>query len=453
MATGLNGSRPDRRGTVDTPPELARRLVDPVVRAAGPEARFLDPSCGVGALLAAAEAVLPDPAGRLFGIEADPERGAVARRRLGPRAVVRTADALAVEWPARTHVIANPPWVSFSGRQAARGGRSARTAGGWPSLHGAFVERIADHVADHRTTAAVLLPASVAELEGYAELRARVDRRLRIETVEELGEHAFPGVTEPAILVRFTPRDDPVEGSSRSWLRSATEHDPWIAKLARFPRLPPRTFADPGVHTGNAARELVRRPIGGLPGLREGRSLRAFRLAAPSAGLVTTLERTPTLRFRIAALERYRSFPVLVRQTADRPIAALHAQPTYFRNSLLATRATPGLDAAFVVAVLNGPVAAAWHRAHFRDARQRRFPQVKVGHLATQPVPIATRDDDPALHDRLANCARALAARPGDHHEDDPELARLVLSAFGLDGSAAERILALARPTHGPRTR
>ena len=118
------------------------------------------------------------------------------------------------------------------------------------------------------------------------------------------------------------------------------------------------------------------------------------------------------------------AFPVLLRQTADRPIAALHTEPTYFRNSLLAARTVEGLEPRFVVAVLNSTALASWHRGAHRDARQRTFPQVKVGHLIAAPFPIAHRRENPPLHD-------ALVAAYGD----GPAVDRLVSEAFGLTPS------------------
>jgi len=179
------------------------------------------------------------------------------------------------------------------------------------------------------------------------------------------------------------------------------------------------------VHTGNCARALVR-PCdqAHLPGLRQGRDLVAWRLGPPSARLDVHLEKADGRRFRIPPLEALQAFPVLLRQTADRPIAALHTAPTYFRNSLLAARDVNGLDPRVVAGVLNSGVLAAWHRAAHRDARQRAFPQVKVGHLAVAPFPIAHRREDPTLHD-------ALAAAYGD----GPAVERLVGAAFGVTTS------------------
>ncbi|MEW6070975.1 MAG: TaqI-like C-terminal specificity domain-containing protein [Planctomycetota bacterium] len=427
-------------GTPATPPLLAARaargLFEGPARAEPP--RILDPACGEGALLVAAWVA----AGRsesfaregLFGIELDPARAARARARLraaiggaaGRRAAQHVAlgDSLdpARPWPAKTAVLANPPWVSFAGREAgtidsdrrAALGRAWPTIRPWPSLHGAFLERIARHVAQERTRACVFLPASVAHLPAYGRGRRLVTALCRLEAPPvELGEDSFPGVVEPAVLVALVARSPAGEGSDAPWgLRDPAE-ERWVAHLAAFPTLPPGSFRDPGVHTGNAAAELVVRGDGSdLPGLREGRDLAPYRLAPPAAWLRVDLPREAGRRFRIAPLARYASFPLLVRQTADRPLAALHTAPTYFRNSLLACAPPPELDPAFVVGVLNSAVAARWHRLRHADARQRAFPQVKVAHLAALPFPIARRGDDPGLHDRIAAAVRALTDRP-----------------------------------------
>lgn len=397
----------DPRGVVPTPPELARRVAARVPRGVP----VLDPACGEGALLSPVR-------GPRLGIELSPAAAAVAGRRL-PGASIQVADALEVPWPKGTWVVCNPPWCSYSGRQASRVRHA--TAGGWPSLHGLFLERVAEHVGREGTGAVLLLPASVLELPRYGPLRSRVTAHASLTgTPVELGEGAFPGVIEPAVLLTLGPRRPGQRATDRPWLTAPT--DPLVEALASFPRLPSGTFADPGVHTGNCARELVGPPDAAhLPGLRQGRDLVAFHLGPPSARLNVGLERAEGRRFRVPSLASLQAFPVLLRQTADRPIAALHTEPTYFRNSLLAARDVEGLDPRVVVAVLNSDVLAAWHRGAHRDARQRTFPQVKVGHLAAAPFPLVHRREDPSLHD-------ALAAAYGD----GPSVERLVAAAFGV---------------------
>ena len=476
---GSTGSPAGRRargraGWVPTPAPLARELARAALAGeapgGAPEAPILDPACGTGELLLAALEVLcargADPlrsAARLHGLELDAERAAETRRRLraetgdplpGLEARVRVADALdpAQPWPARALIVANPPWVSFSGRQAGeleperralyRASWAAFRA--WPSLHGAFLERIAQHVGTGGGRAAVLLPEAVAELEGYGPAREAVERACVLaEAPRRLGEDRFADVTEPAALFVLTERAPGSGGGPGADWTSApgagAESDcrAWLVRRFREqPRLPVGSFADPGVHTGNAARELVRRgelgsPPPGWAPVREGRDLAPYVLGRPQAWLRTDLEPVKgVLRFRRAALERYQSFPVLLRQTAARPLAALHDGPTYFRNSLLACRAVPDLDPAFVVAVLNGPAAGAWHRVTAPDARQKSFPQVKVGALATLPFPLVARGSAAADHDAIARLVRELGDAP------DParlhELEERVLALYGL---------------------
>jgi hypothetical protein len=427
-------------GVSFTPRALAEDVAQRVFER--PTRGVLDPACGDGALLEAAWRVGRAhglSGARLFGFEIDPDLAERARERLralipgkdGELAArnVITTDALHtdLDWPSATSIVANPPWVSFSGRRSRRWHRGRahgfEVGSGWPSLHGAFLERISRHVAEEGTTAAVLLPASVCDGEGYGALREVVTSRVELAAPpRELGEDAFPGVVEPAVLIELSSGGCAARGSRSPW--TAGVEDPLLERLRDFPRLPPECFRDPGVHSGNAARELiVRSGRLDLPGVREGRDLAPYRLDPPRIRLNVELERTPERRFRFGTLERYRAVPVLLRQTADRPIAALHTEPTYFRNTLLACTPPAELEPAFVVAVLNSSVVGAWHRASFRDARQRTFPQVKVAHLRSLPLPIVRRNEAPALHDRVVQLVRA-----GDHEGAE----NLVAEAFGV---------------------
>lgn len=478
--TGACASASLPTGAHATPALLARRLAaawPARARATGPAA-ILDPACGEGELLLAAW----EAAGRsaelaargLHGIELDPALCARARGRLraaiggeaGARAAanVRCADALdpAVAWTPGTFLLANPPWASLSGRQS-RGvaaevtgadgaiGSASRRGGGWPSLHGAFLARIARHVGEERTGARVLLPASVAELDGYGPLRAAVGDVARLaRPPEDLGEGAFPGVVGRAIWIELAPRDaEEPGGSPAPWTRADGAAAELAAALERHPRLAPQAFGDPGVHTGNAAAALVVRLRADAPdearlaGLREGRDLTAFHLGAPRAWLRTDLVPSAERRFRRKELALYRAVPVLVRQTADRPVAALHTAPAAFRNSLLACRPPGTLDPAFAVGVLNSSLAAAWHRARHADARQRAFPQVKVAHLRGLPFPFAARGEAPALHDEVLLRVRRMAVE-GFEDALAREVDRLVLEAYRLPAGLAARVEALA---------
>lgn len=445
-----------------TPPALADRLCE---RLPGAPTAVLDPACGEGALLLAAlRRAGNDPhfaRQRVFGLELDPERAETARRRLRAAAGlapgseldahIRVGDGLSAEWPAGTWILANPPWISYSGRQArprpgappadaTRGLVERGSAGGWPSSHADFLLRIARHVGEQATGALVLLPASLLDLERYAPCRRAVLQWAHPrEPAEELGERAFPGVIEPSALLELAP-GSPARAAV-PWSRARPA---WLEALSAFPRLPPHSFSDPGVHSGNSAAQLVLPPDAlAWPGLRQGRDLAAYHLGPPSARLFTELERGPLRRFRYGSLERYRALPILLRQTASRPIAAEHERPTYFRNSLLACRPAETLAIAAVVAILNGPVACAFHRASQRDGRQRAFPQVKVSALQQLPFPFLERAHDPRTHDRLAAQAAALARGEGGERARE-RLERWTLEAYGLPDSVRAEIAALA---------
>jgi methylase of polypeptide subunit release factors len=137
-------------GRVYTPPPLAQRLatlaLDGWTSAKPP--RICDPACGDGGLLRAVRARCRDAA--LFGVDLDPGALISSRGSLGPAAQLEEADALTYPWPDGPFdvVIANPPWVSYSGRQAAPITPARRALllerfelfRSWPSLHAAFVQ-------------------------------------------------------------------------------------------------------------------------------------------------------------------------------------------------------------------------------------------------------------------------------------------------------------------------
>jgi hypothetical protein len=378
-------------GRVYTPADLARRVAR-LALARLPRDEPLavcDPACGDGSLLVAVQRLRPDA--RLFGVDVDAAAIARARARLGSRATLVCADALDRRWVEGPFgvVVANPPWVSFSGRQAQPidDARRADLRGryalfrSWPALHSAFVE-LAVRLARDRI--AMLLPAQVCDLERYGPVRAYLRTHGRIvEPALPLGERAFQGVVQPSCLLTVDRRGiSSTFGNHPVPLRPSAADYPGV--LDALPRPPAHLFADIGVHTGNCARKLI--GDRGEP-VREGRDVTPYALAAPRRRFASGYEPVGEEYFRAAPLAQYRAIPILLRQTADRPIAALHAEPAYFRNSVLACRGLPGVDDALVVAWLNNSLTARYHGATVREAGQRSFPQLKVRHLRELPMP------------------------------------------------------------------
>jgi hypothetical protein len=410
-------------GKVYTPAPLAREVVrrtlEPLANRRNP--RILDPACGDGVFLReASRYVDPDC---LVGMDIDAAAVARARRAL-PGADLRVGDALRHGWRERFDaVIGNPPWISWSGRHAqplAEGDRRYyaehyETFAGWPSLHGLFLELA---VRLSRARVGLLLPAQVCDLKGYGPLRAFVRRHGRVRSVLDCGEGCFHGVVQPCAALFLEAGAS--AGGAAPFRGPATTDPELLAHLDTFPKPPPDAFGDIGVHTGNCARKLLH--PGGLP-IREGRQVHAFRLDPPRKTLRVDPPRAPGDYFRVGEHARFLAVPIVLRQTASRPVAALHREPAYFRNSVLACHGIRGVDPALVVAWLNSSVVGWYHRARVREAGQRAFPQLKLSHLRDLPTP-PWEEASPALRRQ----ARDVTPR----HDPVARLDEMVSAWFGL---------------------
>lgn len=298
---------------------------------------------------------------------------------------VRQGDFL-VEPPQPVYdlVVGNPPWVSFSGRHTQPG--APAPGRGWPALHSRFTDRAAQWVAPGGVLAFVA-PVTMSHQRGYAPVRERLlaDGELHFE---EGGR--FPGVTMPCCLLLW-----------RRVGRTGAVVPPVRAKK--------RLFADAGVHTGNARRELIHGDHApGREPILVGRDVTAYAQAAPSLYLQRSLLRQGRYA-RVPSAESQGTFPILLRQTASRPIAALHDPPLPFRNSLIACRSLEGHSPHYIIAVLNSLAVALFHRCLNPDSRQTAFPQVKVGDL--ERLPIRSADGGAASAEGLALANHWLRSR------------------------------------------
>jgi hypothetical protein len=442
-------------GRVDTPPEVALALARRTLAALeGEPLRVLDPACGAAALLVAAARAARET-GRaiaLHGVEKD--AGTLVEARLALRrarldATLGAGDALLDASPGGFDaVIANPPWVSFSGREAVAldPGRKAELRAryesfrGWPSLQGPFLERSLALVRPGGRVG-IVLPRQVLELDRYAALRRVATARARVLDVADLGEDVFAGVCEPAATIVLERRERDVPGDPAPWRAAAPALARWasraLARLERHPRLPRALVSDPGVHTGNAAKHvLAATPRPGWVPCREGKDVKRFELAPPRLTVDPAPALEEPLYATVRAPGRYRGAAIVVRQTADRPIAARHRPWAHFRNSALAV--SPGaLPVEVVLALLNSRLFALDHRARTADARQRSFPQVKVSALARLAYPANART---AACEALVALVRRREA--GDAAGLEASIERAVCGLFGVDGDAASALLA-----------
>jgi len=162
-----------------------------------------------------------------------------------------------------------------------------------------------------------------------------------------------------------------------------------------------------------------------------GREVTPYRIAPSRLHLDPSPRLLPGEYCRIGKPELYRGVKVLIRQTADHPIAAVDETGAYFLNSLLALY--PRCDAHALCAVLNSERVARYYRGAFPEARQRTFPQVKKGYLDALPVPRRILDaDDPATRE-LARLGRLMAeTTTGEWDRGWAERAEKLLTDLGL---------------------
>jgi hypothetical protein len=115
-------------GDFQTPPELARRVCDRLVRLGLAPQLVVEPTCGVGSFLVAAAAAFPEA--RLRGFEINEHYLTTAQLGLGKAAArteLRHADFFAHDWDAELRdagdvlVLGNPPWVTSAAVGAVEG--------------------------------------------------------------------------------------------------------------------------------------------------------------------------------------------------------------------------------------------------------------------------------------------------------------------------------------------
>ena len=368
-------------------------------------------------------------------------------------------------------VIGNPPYLSYSGRQAAPLDARLRAylgtrypEGSWRTAHGLFVIRAFEL---SRRCVSFIVPGQVGHLDGYAGIRAAVTGRSALAEVKYWGEAVFRGVVSPAMtFVADTTHRGPAALASwdaadavfrprgdAPWLLRGP-HQTLLNKLRTQSAPLPTSFGDPGVHTGNCSKQLLRpadEPTADAVAVLEGRQVSRYACATPSKLLRLGYRPADGEYFTLRPRHRYADAAFVIRQTAAYPIVGPRRHAVYFRNSLLALYPpTDGRDVRFVVAVLNSRLMRYAYAASVHEAGQRAFPQVKVRSLRALPIRAIDLADprEKAVHDALASATdrmrdlhhrRGCAATPRGRaaltrriDALDAEIDRAVYALYGL---------------------
>lgn len=498
-------------------------------RAAQRPLRILDPACGCGAFLLGAYQYLLDwhrdrrlltraekkriLLGHIYGVDLDPQAVEVTKFALVLKLLqgeiaasaslafvehtladlgrnIKCGDALigpdfgrgpqrirSFDWQAEFPgggfdvVLGNPPYLSYSGRQAARLSRAQRDyfaqhycAAGWRTAHGMFIELAVRHLA--RRMVAFIVPDQVGHLDGYGPIRALLSQHSGLREVRYWGEQVFQHVITPALtfIADKTHRGPTVvRRANGSYATRIYQRDePWtdgaaddlLAKLRIQASSLGKLVADPGVHTGNCAAKLVRPAPAGTPAdapVLEGRQVSRYRCDPPKKVLRLDYRPQDGEYFTIRPRLKYAVAQFVIRQTAAFPIVGPREHTDYFRNSLLALYAPiDGTDIRYLVGLLNSRLLRYVYRQTVPESRQKAFPQVKVRSLRALPIRTVDPSDatDRDRHDRIVALVsrmlelhhRLSAAKGGrrratlQHQADaaDRQIDQLVYALYGL---------------------
>jgi len=291
----------------------------------------------------------------------------------------------------------------------------------------------------------VLLPFQLAVLESYAAVRDLLVAGGVDVLVTDVGEEAFPGVSQRVgVFSLCRAAGDPsitfrgVSGTNIAAQQSFSASEPdddvitWLSGLPRFPR---EAFKDPGVHTGNVSKKIILKrnddldPM--LQPVREGKDIVAFHCGPPRLWVDIDPHLDEGEYCRIGKAETYLTTPILLRQTAGRPIAARHTAPAYFRNSVLACQGLPGLSDWVTVGILNSRLIGYWYQRTVLDSAQRAFPQVKIGALRELPAP-RLETIEQSLIAELEGVVSHLEEGAGSGPPDLARLEELVCRLYGV---------------------
>jgi len=299
-------------------------------------------------------------------------------------------------------VIGNPPWVAHAGRstQPLHPGlkrflsATYDSFAGFPTTHGVFVELATRLLKNPHGRIGFVLPASVADLAGYAPTRKVHDRRCAlICPLPDYGEGRFTGVTQPCIALvsrrTATGRGAGQIVCGKPWEIERSDLDggglELLNRMSQCGTFPAELFGERGFQSTPALRKFIFRqeqpadPYR-VP-LREGTDVREYHL-----GQARYYADVCLLKNGLRPLHDFQKVAIVVRQTARYPIAA-KSDGLAFRNSLLAVMSHPEWHWSAMLCILNSALIRWTHYYRFRDGRQPILPQVKVGHLRALPVP------------------------------------------------------------------
>ena len=367
-------------------------------------------------------------------------------------------------------VIGNPPYLSYSGRQAVmipqveRDHLFAKFSNlAWPTAHAFFIELAIGRLSKRFTS--FIVPDQVGHLPGYQVIRDKAVRLGQLQEVRYWGEKVFVDVVTPALTFVVDKVKQNVQ--TRIYAANGTEttlelkagqswapenNNPLMERISESAGSLGKLVADPGVHTGNISKKLILPEAAAtddsVPVL-EGRQITRYQCQKPDHVLRLNYKPEPAEYFAIRPLKKYQDAHYVIRQTANHPIVGPREGAHYFRNSLLALYDPQDeTDVRYLVGLLNSSLLRYVYTKSVQESQQKAFPQVKVASLRRLPIhEIDFADpDDKARHDKMVRLVEQMLklhkteARLGQEkamwqqqiNATDAQIDRLVYDLYGL---------------------
>lgn len=416
----------------------------------------IDPCCGLGALMLAAVewACVSRPqwvkawlqGGKLQGWDISRELCdgtgrvlAIAGKCLGLQVRARLVIRDALESDDREicdAVIACPPWKDLSGTAAqdlppARRAQIARRFGsftGTPALHTVFTELAGRLIHRQGGRAGVLLPLRVADSPDYAAFRRAMAQLVSPEQILAQGQGVLPGVRDDAGLFILTAGKGDVSGEP--WQGRADEQEKLFqTSILRHIPLPPTSFEDVGVNTGNAEAQMITSsPEKHAQPIRDAGDVIPFAMRKPRSYLRTRVPKHTGRYARVAPPATFKQVRIVIKRDAQRPIAARHNPPAFFRDDLLACFGAPDHDDDYLLGVFNSEYFGRLYRDSFKEHRLRAEGKITVEQLRALPVP--SRRAAGAAYNQIIELSRALQKCAGKNPKLVAQLDTAVRKAY-----------------------
>ena len=348
-------------------------------------------------------------------------------------------------------IVSNPPWVAYVGRAAqplpgptkAHFQARYRAFKKYRTLHGLFVERCAG-LLRRGGRLGLLLPSSVADLDGYAPTRAAHDHYCQVDPcLLSFGEHTFDGILQPTMALHSTRviRTEPVgDASTAGWRLERPDlslcEQQLLDRLLRLDRIPPHLVGERGYQTSPHDRAQLKPLNGPLPpnhvALLTGTEVTEYRTLTPRLCVDPA-----RLSGRLRSWQAFGEVALVIRQTARYPMASL-SPGLAFRNSVLAGFEDEAFPGPLLLSYLNSTPVRWFHFQSQRDARQG-MPQTKIAHLRRLPRP-------PDLHCEAGRSLFEWGSRLGTRNQgieaDERRVVdRIVGLAWGLSDDELKLVL------------